>query len=67
MNITAQIIKNKKGKAVAVQIPTARYKKILEMLEELADIKVFDKAMKRKHHFTSFNEAIDRLKAKRKK
>ena len=67
MSITEQIVKNKNGKAVAVQIPMNQYKKLLELVEEMEDIKAFDKAIKRKHKFIPFAEAIKELKIKRKK
>jgi hypothetical protein len=49
MSVTEQIVTDKKGKAVAVQIPVNEYKKLLELAEELEEIKVYDKAMRRKH------------------
>jgi hypothetical protein len=67
MSITEQIITNKKGKAVAVQIPLTQYKKLLELAEEMEDIKAFDRAMKRKKDFIPFEQAVKELKAKRKK
>ncbi len=66
MSITEQVVLNKKGKAVAVQIPMNQYRKLLELAEEMEDIKSYDKAMKRKHSFLPFNAAIKELKAKRK-
>ena len=67
MSITEQIVINKKGKAVAVQIPLSQYKKLLELAEEMEDIKAFDRAMKRKKDFIPFEQAVKELKAKRKK
>jgi hypothetical protein len=67
MSITEQIVTDKKGKAVAVQIPVNQYKKLLELAEEMEDIKAYDKAVKRKHDFIPFNTAVKELKAKRKK
>ena len=66
MSITEQLVNDKNGNAVAVLIPVSRYRKMKEMLEELDDIKAFDKAMKRKHKFVPFNEAVKRINAKRK-
>jgi len=66
MSITEQVILNKKGKAVAVQIPMNQYKKLLELAEEMEDIKAYDLAMKRKLHFIPFDKAVKELKAKRK-
>jgi hypothetical protein len=67
MSITEQIVTNKEGKAVAVQIPVNQYKKLLELAEEMEDIKAYDKAVNRKHQFIPFAKAIKELKAKRKK
>jgi len=66
MSITEQVLFNKKGDAVAVQIPINQYKKIKERLEELEDIKAFDKAMKKKLVFSDFNEAVKKIKSSRK-
>ncbi len=67
MSITEQIVTNKKGKAIAVQLPIHQYKKLLELAEEMEEIKTYDNAMKRKHVFIPFDEAVKELKAKRKK
>ena len=66
MSITEQIVTDKKGKAIAVQVPVSQYKKLLELAEEMEDIKAYDKAMKRKHDFIPFDKAVNELKAKRK-
>lgn len=63
MSITEQIVTNKKGKAVAVQIPLTQYKKLLELAEEMEDIKAFDRAMKRKKDFIPFEEAVKQIKS----
>ena len=67
MGVTEQIVTNKKGKAVAVQIPMNQYKKLLELAEEMEDIRAFDKASKRKHKLIPFAQAVKELKAKRRK
>lgn len=66
MSISEQLVKDEKGNAVAVLIPVGKYKKMREMLEELEDIKAFDNAMKRKHKFVPFHEAVKRIRSKRK-
>ena len=66
MSITEQIVMDKNGNTVAVQIPVKQYEKIKKMPEELEDIKAFDKAMNRKQQFSPFEEAIKRIKAKAK-
>jgi hypothetical protein len=67
MSITEHLVTDEKGNTIAVQIPVSQYKKIKEMMEELQDIKTFDKAMKRKQHFVPFDEAVKRIKANRKR
>ncbi len=67
MSIKEQIVVDKKGKAVAVQIPLNQYKKLLELAEEMKDIKAYDRAIKRNHSFVPFAEAVKELKAQRKK
>ena len=67
MSITEQIVTNKSGKAVAVQIPVRQYNKLMELAEEMQDIKAYDKAMKRKHEFIPFAQAIKEMNAKRRK
>ncbi len=66
MSMTEQVVLNKKGKPIAVQIPMNQYKKLLGLAEEMEDIKAFDIALKRKHHFIPFDKAVKELKAKRK-
>jgi hypothetical protein len=60
-------VKDKKGKAVAVQLSMNQYKKLLELAEEMEDIRAFDRAMKRKHQFIPFAQAVKELRNKRKK
>lgn len=66
MSIKEQTVLDKKGKAVAVQIPINQYKKLLELAEEMEEIKAYDRAMKRKHKFIPFSQAVRELKATRK-
>ena len=66
MSIAEQVVLNKKGRAVAVQIPMNQYKRLLGLAEEMEDIKAYDQAMKRKHQFILFDKAVKELKAKRK-
>ena len=66
MSIAEQVLIDKNGNAIAVQIPINQYKKIKERLEELDDIKAFDKAMSKKLAFTDFKEAVRKIKSGRK-
>lgn len=67
MSITEQIVTNTKGKTIAVQVPVNQYKKLLELAEEMEEIMAYDRAIKRKLDFVSFNTAVKELKVKRKK
>ncbi|HTH32522.1 MAG TPA: hypothetical protein VL946_14330 [Lacibacter sp.] len=67
MSITEQIVTDKKGKPIAVQIPVDQYKKLLELAEEMEEIRAFDKAMKRKQKFMPLDQAVAELKKQRKK
>ena len=67
MSIKEQVIKDKNGKTVAIQVPLNQYKKLIELAEEMEEIKIFDKAIKRKHDFLPFTQAVKELKAKRKR
>lgn len=46
MSIDEQIVIDNKGKTVAVQIPINQYKKMVEIMEEMEDIKAYKKAKK---------------------
>ncbi len=63
MTITEQIVTDKKGKAIAVQVPVSQYKKLVELAEEMEDLKAYDKATKRKHAYIPFDKAVNELKA----
>ena len=50
-----------------MQIPVSHYKKLMELAEEMQEIKAYDKAMKRKHEFIPFTQVRKELNAKRRK
>lgn len=58
MSITEQIVLDKQGKPVAVQIPIEQYRKILERMEDLDDIDAYKKAKALKSERVSFEEAF---------
>ena len=58
MSITEQLVTDKDGKAIAVQIPVKQYRKMLEMLEELEDIRAYKKAKKAKSEWIPFEQAF---------
>jgi hypothetical protein len=42
MSITEQIITDKKGETIAVQLPVNQYEKLLELAEEMEEIKAYE-------------------------
>ena len=66
MSIDEQILVDNKGKTVAVQIPISQYKKILEIIEEMEDIKAYKKAKKQKSDWVPFEKAFAPIEAKKK-
>ena len=66
MSINEQIVLDKKGKPVAVQLPIHQYTKLRELAEEMEEIKAYDKAKKRKHQFVPFEQSVKELLQKRK-
>ncbi|MGZ8551502.1 MAG: hypothetical protein ACXWV2_12605 [Chitinophagaceae bacterium] len=66
MSITEQIVMDRKGNPVAVQIPVRQYKKKLELLEELEDIQAYKKAKKAKSEWVPFDKAFAALEKKKK-
>jgi hypothetical protein len=65
MKITSpQYLVDDKGKKIFVVLPISNYEKILEELEEIEDVKMYDKAKLRKESSILFS---DYLKQRRKK
>ena len=62
-----QFITDKNGKKISVVLPMKEYKKMLEELEELEDIRSFDEAMADKKPSVPIDKAFKVLDAKRKK
>ncbi len=67
MTLHPQYVTDSKGKAVSVLLPMKEFKSILEELEELEDIKLYDKAKKNDDGVRiPMDEAFRRIEAKRK-
>lgn len=66
MSIDEQILVDAKGNPVAVQIPINQYKKMLEIMEEMEDIKAYKKAKKNKSEWIPFEEGFAIIEAKKK-
>ena len=65
--VKENFVTDAKGNKIAVLLPMKDYNKILEELEELEDIKTYDKAMSRKQAFIPLNQALKEIEAARKK
>ena len=62
--IHPQYITDKDGKKISVVIPLAEYEQIIEELEELEDIKLYDEAKADKDPSMSFDEYIRQRRVK---
>lgn len=62
-----QFVTTDAGKKVAVILPIKEYEKMLEELDELEDIRLFDSAKKQSSERVPIKEAFKKLDAKRKK
>jgi hypothetical protein len=61
----SQYVTDRKGRKVGVILPIRDYEKMLEQLEELEDIKVYDKAVEMNEEEISVQEAFQKLESKR--
>ena len=59
-----QYITDKKGKKISVVISITQYKKMLENLEELEDIRLYDAVKTRKEKSIPFNQYLQRRRKK---
>ena len=57
-----RMIVNEDGKPVSVILSISTYKKILDELEELEEIRAYDKAKKSTEEILPFEEALDKVK-----
>jgi PHD/YefM family antitoxin component YafN of YafNO toxin-antitoxin module len=60
------IVTNEKGKQVGVLVPLKDYEKMMKALEDAADERAYDRAMRRKEETIPLREAIKLRKEKRK-
>ena len=56
-----------KGNRVGVFLPIKDYNKLIEELEERADIRAYDKAVSRKQEFIPLDQALKQIEVSRKK
>ena len=64
---TPQYIADNKGKKLSVVLSIKDYQKIMEGLEELEDIRLYDEAMASKEASIPIDKAFKLIEAKRKK
>jgi PHD/YefM family antitoxin component YafN of YafNO toxin-antitoxin module len=64
---TTQYITNTKGKKLFVVLPLKEYKRMVEDLEELKDLRIYDAAKSSKEKSLPAKEAFAKIEAKRKK
>ena len=63
MLIAENFVVDRKGKKVAVMLPINEYEKLREAMEELDDIKAYDKAKKRKSEPIPAEQAFREIEA----
>lgn len=63
--MSTQYITDKKGKKISVILPIREYNKMMEQLEELEDIKLYDKAVENNDEAIPANQAFNEIESKR--
>ncbi|HVU98690.1 MAG TPA: hypothetical protein VHE34_25885 [Puia sp.] len=66
-HLNENFVVDAKGNRVGVFLPIKDYNKLMEELEELDDIKAYDKAMSRKLEFVPLEQALKQIETSRKK
>lgn len=66
LTLTPQYITDNTGKKISVVLPMKDFKAIMEELEELEDIKLYDEAKKSNEPSIPINDAFKMIEAKRK-
>lgn len=61
-----QFLTDKKGKKTAVLLPIKKYNKMIEKLEDLEDVRLYDEAKSLNEPSVSIEEAFKIIEAKRK-
>ena len=65
INVHPQYITDKEGKKISVVLPMKDFIAIMEELEELEDVKLYDKAKKSNEPSIPIDEAFEMIEAKR--
>lgn len=66
ITVQPQFITDKKGKKISAVLPIKVFNAIIEELEELEDIKLYDRAKKSKESSLPIDDAFKMIEAKRK-
>jgi hypothetical protein len=66
LTVTPQYITDSTGKKISVVLPIKDFKAIIEELEELEDIKLYDEARKSNEPSIPIDDAFKMIEAKRK-
>ncbi len=66
-HIRENFVVDAKGNRVGVFLPIKDYNKLIEELEELDDIKAYDKAVSRKQEFIPLDQVLKQIETSRKK
>jgi len=66
LNVHPQYITDAKGNKISVVLPIQYFNAIMEELEELEDVKLYDKAKKSNEPSIPIDEAFKKIEAKRK-
>ena len=62
-----QYLTNAKGKKKAIVLPIKMYEKLLDKLDELEDIRLYNEAKKNGESYIPIDEAFEIIETKRKK
>ena len=65
MTIHQQILKDTNGKDIGVFLPIKDYNAIMELLEDMEDLRDFDEAMKSDEKAIPFEQAISEIESSR--
>jgi hypothetical protein len=63
--LTPQFLTDEKGKRTSVVLPLKQFEELLEELEELEDIRIYDAAKLRKEEFIPFEDYLKKRQKKK--
>ena len=67
LELHPEFVVDEKARKKAVLIPLSDWKRLMDALEELEDIRAYDKAKSRAEPVVPFEEAVRQIKAKNRK